>query len=331
MRKKFSIIIFIPIFVFFFIFYLTGRQAKSSSFFEIKSGQSFSQIGKNLVDKGFLNSRYPFYIYVLIKEKSNSLKSGFYLFFPTDNFLNIADKIIKGDTYKIKITFPEGFTLKDVEKRLNESGSPLKISLEGIFVRDFKQEFDFLKDAPDDATLEGYLFPDTYYFNLDMAEQEIAEVFLKNFDKKFAPYQKEFSGAGLTSENNKKIFDVITMASIIEKEVKTLEDKKLVSGIFWKRVKLGIPLQSCATIAYILNVDKWIYSFEDTRISSFYNTYLHAGLPAGPVSNPGIESITASLYPEESDYLYYLSTPEGKTVFSRTLEEHNIAKAKYLR
>jgi UPF0755 protein len=91
-----------------------------------------------------------------------------------------------------------------------------------------------------------------------------------------------------------------------------------------------MPLESCATIAYILNVDKWRYSFEDTRIASPYNTYLNQGLPAGPISNPGLESILAAVYPKSSDYWFYLSTPEGETIFSKTLEEHNAAKFKYL-
>jgi UPF0755 protein len=323
--KKLAIGIFVFILVFLSVLYFTGRRSGTPGFFEIKSGQTAGQISKNLVKEGFLNSHYPFYAYVLLRGKTDSLKSGFYSFPLEDNFLDIANKIINGDTYKIKITFPEGFTLKDVDQRLAESGFSFKVVLGDVAAGDFEKDFDFLKDASEGATLEGYLFPDTYYFDLDMTAGEIAEVFLKNFDQKFAPYEE------LALERGQSVFDVITMASLIEKEVKSLEDKKLVSGIFWKRIRLGMPLQSCATIAYVLGVDKWIYSFEDTRTPSPYNTYLQAGLPAGPIANPGLESIIASLYPEESNYLYYLSTPEGETVFSRTLSEHNVAKAKYLR
>ena len=121
------------------------------------------------------------------------------------------------------------------------------------------------------------------------------------------------------------------MASIIEKEVITLEDKKLVSGILWKRIRIGMPLQSCATIAYITGKNSTKISAEETQIESPYNTYKYAGLPVGPICNPSLDSIIAAIEPEDSNYLYHLSTPEGETIFSRTFEEHNIAKAKYLK
>jgi UPF0755 protein len=119
------------------------------------------------------------------------------------------------------------------------------------------------------------------------------------------------------------------MASIIEREVKNNEDRKVVSGIFWNRIKAGQPLQSCATISFILGVSKDQYSFEDTRIQSPYNTYLNQGLPPGPISNPGISSIEAAIYPAQTNYNYFLSDPEsGKTVFSKNIEEHNANKVK---
>jgi len=121
------------------------------------------------------------------------------------------------------------------------------------------------------------------------------------------------------------------MASLIEKEVATDEDRKIVSGIFWKRLKNHYPLQSCATVAYALGVDKWRYSVNDTQIESPYNTYKYIGLPAGPISNPGLSAIKAAIYPQESDYNYFLSKPDGETVFSRTLREHNLAIQKYLK
>jgi UPF0755 protein len=129
----------------------------------------------------------------------------------------------------------------------------------------------------------------------------------------------------------KSIFDIITMASLLEKEVRTEEDKKIVAGILWKRMEIGMPLQVDATIAYITGKNSTRISKEETKIDSPYNTYKYKGLPLGPICNPGFESIFASLYYEDSDYLYYLSTPEGETIFSKTLEEHNIAKGKYLK
>ncbi len=325
MNKKFYSILFsLFVFVLAILLYVTGRPADYAGFFEVKSGQSLGEISGNLASQKVLNNKYPFYLYVLVFGKANYLKTGEYSFSPKDDFIDVADKIIKGDTYKIKITFPEGFNLKETESRLGSSGLPLELG--DFFAKDFKKDFSILENIPDSASLEGYLFPDTYFFAPNVKEKEIVEVFLQNFDKRFSKGLRDE-----VSKQDKEISDIVIMASLIEKEVKTEEDKKVVSGIFWKRIEIGQPLQSCATIAYILNVDKWIYSYDDTRIVSPYNTYLNRGLPAGPICNPGLESIQAALYPEESDYLYYLSTPEGRTIFSKTLAEHNMNKAKYLK
>ena len=121
------------------------------------------------------------------------------------------------------------------------------------------------------------------------------------------------------------------MASLIEKEVSSFEDKKIVSGIFWKRIKTNTPLQSCASINYITGKNDRGALWQDIEIDSPYNTYKYRGLPLGPISNPGLESILATIYPEESDYWYYLSTPSGKTIFSKTFKEHSAAQGKYLK
>ena len=118
---------------------------------------------------------------------------------------------------------------------------------------------------------------------------------------------------------------------MLEEEVKTIEDKKIVSGILWKRLKIGMPLQVDATILYALgNEPRWL-TYDDLKIDSFYNTYKYVGLPPGPIANPGLDSIMAAIYPQESGYWYYLSAPDGKTYFSQTLEEHNLKKVKYLK
>ncbi|PJA83305.1 MAG: endolytic transglycosylase MltG, partial [Candidatus Nealsonbacteria bacterium CG_4_9_14_3_um_filter_37_29] len=200
---------------------------------------------------------------------------------------------------KIVVTIPEGFTVKQIEERLG-----LKLPGEN---------------------LEGFLFPDTYQFPPRVSGAEVVKKMRDNFDKKFTPYRNEVSGAGLTP------FEIITMASLLEKEVKTKEDKELVSGILWKRLENKIPLQIDATITYITGQKTTKISKEETQIDSPYNTYKYLGLPKGPICNPGLESILAAIYPKDSDYWYYLSTPEGETTFSKTLEEHNYAKSKYLR
>jgi len=192
--------------------------------------------------------------------------------------------------------------------------------------KDFSEEFDFLRDKPKNVSLEGYLFPDTYEINTGAQIEEIVKTMLSNFDKKLTSnLRKEIK------KQEKTIFEIITMASLLEKEVKSKEEKEIVSGILWKRLKNRIPLQVDATIIYITGKKTTKVSKDDTEIDSPYNTYKYLGLPKGPICNPGLESILATVYPKNSDFWYYLSTSDGETIFSKTLEEHNIAKAKYLK
>ena len=185
---------------------------------------------------------------------------------------------------------------------------------------------------PKNLSLEGYLFPDTYYFRKEEGGdgkegiKNFVKLMLTNFDKKLTPALRTE-----IERQKKSIFEIVTTSSLIEKEVRTFDDKKIVSGILRKRLKTGIPLQIDATIVFITGKKTTEISIEETKIDSPYNTYKYKGLPLGPIANPGIESIIAALYPESSEYWYYLSAPDGKTIFSRTLEEHNIAKFKYLK
>ncbi len=157
------------------------------------------------------------------------------------------------------------------------------------------------------------------------SKPEGVKYFLENFGKKFTPYQNKAVLAG------KKIFEIITMASLLEKEVNTFDDKKMVSGILWKRLENKIPLQVDATISYVTGKRTTRISIEETKIDSPYNTYKYLGLPIGPISNPGLESILAAISPQKSDFWYYLSTPEGETIFNKTLEDHNVDRAEFLR
>ncbi len=168
--------------------------------------------------------------------------------------------------------------------------------------------------------LEGYLFPDTYAVAAGAQMDDILKLFLANFKKK-----------AVEEIGEEDIFETITIASLIEKEVISYEDKRLVSGIMRNRLKIGMPLQIDATITYLTGRRSVNIPILETRIKSPYNTYVNTGLPIGPISNPGIDSIRAAMDPKENDYFYYLSKPTGETVFSRTLEEHNYAKNKYLR
>ena len=314
--KKY-LIIFILSFVFFFFFISWITPCYKNGLFEVEQGQGLSQIAKNLKKQGFIQAKFPFEFYILSKGESQNLKSGVYQFTADDTFLSIAEKIIFGEAIKTKITIIEGWNLMDIGGYLENKGMFQAEELEKLYEM---------------TELEGFLFPDTYEINPKISISEIVEKMLNNFDKKLTPELREE-----IQKQDKTISEIITMASLIEKEVKTKQDKELVSGIFWKRIKHKIPLNSCATIAFILGERNW--TFEQMRkeiakgkeIDSPYNTYKYLGLPIGPICNPGLDSILAAVYPENSEYWYYLSTPDGETIFSKTLDEHNLAKTKYLK
>lgn len=294
--------------------------------FSIEKGESFFRIAQNLEKENLIKSQFYFEIYLISKNQFRKLQTGEYLLSPSMTIPEIAQKIVSGDVIKEKITIIEGWNLRDIGWYFENRGMFQTEDLFEIAKKDFSEDLDFLKDKPKNLDLEGYLFPDTYEIKRGGSLEEIVREMLQNFNRKLKPELREE-----ISRREKNIFEIVTIASMSEKEVKDSEDKKLVSGILWKRLENGIPLQVDATISYITGKKTVKIPLEDFQIDSPYNTYKYKGLPLGPICNPGLNSIKAAIEPEYSDYWYYLSTPEGKTIFSKTLKEHNIAKAKYLK
>lgn len=306
---------------------------------EISSGLGSRQIAEVLKKEGVIRSRWALVIYVSLKGKASQLKPGSYVFSPAA-IPEIVRDLVRGGTNERVITVPEGWSVKDIAEYLRREG----ITKSDVFLRivdspsqtEFGSKFDpnsvwdtdrfdFLKDKPDNLGLDGYLFPDTYRIFKDARPEEIISKMLENFGKKLTPELREE-----ITRRNLTIFDVIRMASLIEKEVVSDENRAIVSGILWKRLGAGIGLQVDAAISYITGKKTTRISLEETKIDSPYNTYKYRGLPIGPIGNPGLSAIRAAIYPKESPYLYYLSTPDGRTIFSKTLEEHNAAKTRYL-
>lgn len=271
--------------------------------FLVKKGESAKDIALNLKDQGLIRYSSFFRVYALLQGKEDELKAGEYELSFNMNVPEIIYKLSSGDRIKTTITIIEGWDLKDIKEYLEEQG--IKGDL--------------------DQGLEGYLFPDTYEIFPEESLEEIIEKMLANFEDKISPFEQEIV------LQKKTVLEIVTMASLIEKEVRSLEDKKIVSGILWKRLEIGMPLQVDATITYITGRKTTKISQEELEIDSPYNTYKYKGLPPGPICSPGLESIEAAVYPQETDYWFYLSTPEGETIFSKTLKEHNQAIAKYLK
>lgn len=313
-------------FYFFQIYYPIDSSSTEEIIFEIKKGQGLKEISQNLKEKNLIRFSLPFQIFAFKKGVHSKIQAGYYSLSPSMNVPQILEKFVLGKRVRERITIIEGWTKEDIAKYLEEKGIVSSEEfLEKITAQIWKKDYDFLNDERI-KDLEGFLFPDTYFIEKGAGAEEIIRMMLNNFQKKFNQELREE-----VLRQGKNLFDIVIMASLIEKEVRKKEDKELVSGILWKRLKIKMPLQVDATITYLTKKRTTKVTFEDLKIDSPYNTYKYLGLPPGPICNPGFESILAAIYPKESEYWYYLSTPEGETIFSRTLQEHNLAKAKYLK
>lgn len=304
----------------------------------ISRGLGSRKIGALLKREGVIRSKWVFVTYVSLRGIASSLKPGTYTF-GNEPIWMLADMLVAGGMQEKEITVPEGWAVADIAALLAREGVGSADALQALVspagAASFSERFIFLGDKPASAGLEGYLFPDTYRLPEDATPEDAVVRMLENFDRRVdTRLREEVVGQG------KALFDIVTMASLIEKEVISEEDRALVSGILWKRLAAHMPLQVDATVVYAkmqMANGKWQIarngkvSIEDTRINSPYNTYRYRGLPPGPISNPGLSAIRAAVYPKQSPYLYYLSAPDGRTIFSRTLPEHNAAKQKYLR
>lgn len=299
---------------------------KQPEVFKAEKGMGDDEIGVELERLGIISNNWIFSFYVIITGNHSSLQAGNYNLSPNMSIAQIVSKMVRGDVIKQKLTILEGWDARDIGKYLEAKKFCTQAELLKAAQKDFSSDFLFLKGEPEEIGVEGFIFPDTYEISGTDGAEDFVKGTLANFDKKLNPELRQE-----IAKQKKSIFEIVTMASIIEKEVRTLEEKKIVSGILWKRMNIGMPLQVDSTINYITNGNDPSVTIKDTKIDSPYNTYKYPGLPLGPISSPGMDSIMAAIYPQKTSYLYYLSSPTGKTIFSKTLTEHNAAIAKYLK
>lgn len=254
---------------------------------------------------------------------------GTYVFQEGMSYSAIIDTLQSIQSTSVRITIPEGFSLVHMGERIH-AALP-EISLEAWqFATSAKSELasdPFVVSAgkPSGVDLEGYLFPDTYEFNTDATADVIAETMLRTMESRTAEI-----GIATGDSAGMSTHDILTLASIVEKEVRTAETMKNVADVFLKRLDIGMPLQSDATINYIIDGDNPSPTYADLEVDSPYNTYKTPGLPPGPISAPGLNALNAVLHPTHNDYYYFLTTDEGDIYYAETYEEHLRNKARWL-
>ncbi|MCX6735140.1 MAG: endolytic transglycosylase MltG [Candidatus Peregrinibacteria bacterium] len=295
--------------------------------FQVKKGQSVKDIAGSLEQKGLIKSPLSLYIHAKLNHLGENIIAGRFVLTKAMNGPKILEALSDASKAQFVITVQEGLTIKDIDAKLVD----MDLIKAGNFIQAVKsfdnwQGYLFLDKATLsklDLPLEGYLYPDTYFLNPDgFRPNDLISMMLNNFEKKFSKLQ----------ENIKKhsIHQIITMASIIESEVKSSKDRKNVSGIFWKRLDAHWPLGADATLLYVTK-DRTITG-KDLAINSPYNTRKNQGLPPGPICSPSIDSIEAAMYPTTTAYWFYLTTLDtGKVIYAKTNEEQNLNRAKYLK
>ncbi|MFA6304970.1 MAG: endolytic transglycosylase MltG [Patescibacteria group bacterium] len=296
--------------------------------FEITQGEGVNQISANLFKQGLIKNSFWFEVYVWQKDLQRNFFAGSYVLPKNLSIKELVKKLTTSGESEKSITIPEGWSNKEIGKYLQDQGLGTQdawLNLVGRNLGSFTARYDFLADKPATVDLEGYLFPDTYRVFKNSSALEIADKMLANFDKKITLELRQE-----ITRQHKTLFEILTLASIIEKEVSQEEDMKKVADIFYKRLEVGIALQSDATLNYITGKGVTRPSSQDIKTDSLYNTYKYRGLPPGPIANPGLQAIKAAIYPTANPYYYFLTTPTGEVIYSKTHDEHVANKRKYL-
>ena len=323
-KKKFIKIIILALLLFLVILLSdvlsdrVGRKNGDEVVITVEQGESFRSVTEKLCDAGVVKYELLFRRYAAGKGADVNLKAGNHNMYKKMGYKSAVRELTReGEGNTVLFTFAEGFEIKQIAKSLSEKFD----FSERDFIKAADKRYDamYLKDLPArDNITEGYLFPDTYEFYRDASAEDVVKKLLSGFEN---AWTDELEARRI--ELSMSLDEVVTLASIIEREAGSMAEMGKVSSVFHNRLKIGMALQSCATVQYILPERKDVLSVSDTKIDSPYNTYINQGLPKGPIANPGIAAIKAALYPEDTDYYYFKLNSDGVTVFSKTLSEHN--------
>ena len=289
----------------------------------LRPGYTTRHIANELQAAGVIRNARAFVFWHYLHRK-HSLKAGEYLFDKTANGIDVHNRLARGDIYVHTVVIPEGFTMFDIAQAIQDAGLGSSQDFLNVATSDTALIADL---DPEAKTLEGYLFPNTYEFTRTQTMQEMAAAMVKQF-------RQVTREIGLISTEQASMHQTVTMASIIEKETGTAEERPVVASIYYNRLAKNVALQADPSVIYA-ELLQGTYSgalhHPDMQFKSAYNTYTHPGLPPGPIANPGKTSLEAAMHPAATDYFYFVADGNGHHRFAHTLEEHNRNVAAYRR
>lgn len=291
----------------------------------IPQGVSTHAIASMLQKAGVIRSALAFRVVARLRRADGELKPGEYAFTSADTLTVVLNKIVSGQVVTYAVTIPEGYTVAQIEAELSATGlfDPQALHA-ALHAQDYNFSFLPAPDPRRPEPLEGYLFPDTYFLVRGMQPQAVVEMMLKEFSIQLTP-----ADLARAAELHMSINQVVTLASIIEKEAKVDSERALISSVYHNRLDIGMKLDSDPTVQYALGDPARPLYRADLAVDSPYNTYKYAGLPPGPICNPGRASITAALWPAKTQYLYFVAKNDGTHAFATTYAEQLANERKY--
>jgi UPF0755 protein len=289
----------------------------AEQFIDVTPGQGSMTIGRRLVEAGVVRDELTFRIALLISGQARDLKAGEYRFDQSLSALQVIDRLAKGDVYTQPLTFAEGLTIAEMAKVFEERGFGS--------AQEFSQaakETSLIRDLDSAARdLEGYLFPETYTLPRRALAADLVKQMVSLFKRKFDDDLRAAATASGLS-----IREVVTLASLVEKETAQVSERPLVAAVYHNRLAQHMPMQADPTVIYALEKSGRFNGNlrrDDLQLDSPYNTYRYAGLPPGPIASPGLDSLKAAVHPADVKHLYFVSRNDGTHVFADTLDEHN--------
>jgi len=285
----------------------------------IPPGSSASSIGDRLEAENVVGNSFIFLLLVRLQGIENQLKSGYYSFSSQDDLFNVIEKTTRGDVLTYTITVPEGLTMEEIALIIAELSGDFSKEEFLQTAEEIYLPYDYLPDDdfPGDYRLQGYLYPARYSIPRGTSPEQVIRKMVDRFDQEITEEMLKKA-----KEMGYSVHELVTIASLIEREAKLDEERPTISAVIHNRLEINMYLQIDATVQYALSEWKSRLLYEDLAVDSPYNTYIHPGLPPGPIASPGQKSLKAAFFPADEDYLYYVANPDGSHNFSRTYEEH---------